>query len=154
MGASHRRVHRQTDAQTDKQAHRQKLDVTSLQVLSVALCSKKWIDQLQGVCAHKGSDWGRRKELAEAQTLSRRLPTAATRVRHRSKLALWWPKGTDACFLLVLQFPYIRLRLVNSSTDVAVIQGWYSSPVYGCGNRGVDSTTPPFRNKIIGKLSS
>jgi hypothetical protein len=65
---------------------------------------------------------------AKAQAVSRRLPTAAARIRARVKFCgiCGGQSGTRAGFLHVLRFPSAK-HSIDCST--LIIRGWYTRPV-------------------------
>jgi hypothetical protein len=82
---------------------------------------------------------------AIAQAVSRRLPTAAARVRAR----VWscgicgGQSGTGAGFLRVLRFPLpIFIPPITSQSPSSIIWGWYNRPVVA-DVPGDVSPTPP-----------
>jgi hypothetical protein len=90
------------------------------------------------------------------QVVSRRLPTAAARVRVqvRSCGICDGQSGTGAGFLRVLRFPlpiFIPPAAPHSSSSI--IQGWYSRPNSGRRTKWTQSHPTP-RNKKISKDSS
>jgi hypothetical protein len=79
---------------------------------------------------------------AIAQAVSRRLPTAATRVRARVRSCgiCGGQTGTGAGFLRVLQFPLpIRIPPVAPHSSSSIIWGWYNGPNSGRSTMWIQS---------------
>jgi hypothetical protein len=84
-----------------------------------------------------------------AQAVSRRLPTAAVRVRPRvySCGICGGQSGTEAGFLRVLRFPLpIRIPPTAPQSLSSIIWGWYNGPVVAAVPSGLSLT--PSENKM------
>jgi hypothetical protein len=84
------------------------------------------------------SCWSTRTYIPEgrgiAQAVSRRLPTAAVRVRAHVKSCgiCGEQSGTEAGFLRVLRFPLpIFIPPIASHSSSSIIRGWYHKPISG-----------------------
>jgi hypothetical protein len=92
----------------------------------------------------------RRRGRAIAQTVSRRLPTAAARVRAQVKSCgtCCEQNGTGAGFLRVLQFPLPILipptAPHSSSSSSSIIWGWYKRPISGRRTKWTQSHPTPW----------
>jgi hypothetical protein len=85
---------------------------------------------------------------ATAQAVSRRLPTAATRVRAqlRSSGICGGQRGTGAGFLRVLRFP-LPIFIPPTAPHSSVIRGWYNRPVSGRSTKWTQSHPTPRKLK-------
>jgi hypothetical protein len=88
------------------------------------------------------------KGRAIAQAVSRRLPTAAARVRARVRSCgiCGGQSGTGAGFLRVLRFPLPILIPSTAPHSSSIIRGWYNGPIVAAVPSGL-SLTPPQETK-------
>jgi hypothetical protein len=77
-----------------------------------------------------------------AQAVSRRLPTAAARVRAHVR-SRGGQSGTEVGFVLVLQFPLPILIPPTAPHLSSIIRGWYNRPVSGRRTKWTQSHPPP-----------
>jgi hypothetical protein len=82
---------------------------------------------------------------AIAQAVSRRFPTAASRVRAhvRSCGICGGQSGTGADFLRVLQFPLPILIPPTAPHSSSIIRGWYNTPIRGRRSKWTQSHPTP-----------
>jgi hypothetical protein len=94
-----------------------------------------------------GSLWHMGKNLFErligrdiAQSVSRRLPTTAARVRARVKSCgvCGWQSGTGVVVLRVIRL-LVPSSLPIPSQSSSIIRGWYSRPIRSLSNSGLGS---------------
>jgi hypothetical protein len=86
-----------------------------------------------------------------AQAVSRRLPTAAARVRPqvRSCGNCGGQSGTGGGFLRVLRFPLpVLIPPTTPHSSSSIIRGWYSRPVSGRRTKWTQSHPTKHENKI------
>jgi hypothetical protein len=86
---------------------------------------------------------------AIAQAVSRRLPTAAARVRSQVKSCgiCGGQSGTVTCFLRVLPFPLPILIPPTAPHSSSIIRGWYNRPVSGQRTKWTQSHPNPKKLK-------
>jgi hypothetical protein len=79
-----------------------------------------------------------------AQAVSRRLPTAAARVRaqFRSCGICSGQSGTGAGFLRVFLFP-LPILILPTAPHSSSIRGWYNRPISGLGTKWIQSHPTP-----------
>jgi hypothetical protein len=84
-------------------------------------------------CEKPQSIWAVSEGRAIAQAVSRRLPTAAARVRAQARSCgiCGGQSGTRASFLRVLLFPLPILIPPTTPHSSYIIRGWYYSPISG-----------------------
>jgi hypothetical protein len=105
--------------------------------------------RLYGIQCDDSYEWLSR---AIAQAVSRRLPTAAARVRFQVKsCGICGEKGgTGAGVLLVLRFPLTIFIPLNSPYS-SIIYGWYNRPITGRRTKWTQYNPPPNKTRGGGK---
>jgi hypothetical protein len=82
---------------------------------------------------------------AIAQAASRRLPTAADRIRVQvmSRGICGGQSGIEAGFLRVLRFPPLILISPTAPHSSSIIRGWYNRPISGRRTKWTQSHPTP-----------
>jgi hypothetical protein len=112
---------------------------------SLLLLEKLSVASLENCCLGK---LRHRQGRAISQAVSRRLSTAAVRVRAqvRSCGICGGQSGTGAGFLRVLQFPMPILILPTAPYSSSIVRGWYNRSVICRRNKWTQSHPTPRKN--------